>query len=725
MRASLGRGPTRATSTSLVDSLQALVTLNSGTVRSNESYAYFPIACQYLEPENVTSAQSSWGEGGSCAYLYRVDSPPAPPGSCNASAPEPGMDRPGGDFAATPLPTDSSAACEALCCAEDNCASWTYVPSAPAVFLGCAVGDHCCYQKGHTTPSPSSDPGIVSGTVARPLPSLSHPPAGMRSAVPLGGLGAGALELRADGTVHEVTIVNQSPAGAAKFGTLENLVVGVRANGVARALRTHAPPYAAGVDALTYSGAYPASRLRADDAGLAAAGVAVELVAFSKLSPGDVDASGLPAVVFSLLVTNNNNAAVNASAYVSLPWGGVNDCARPPVKGASAGTTVPAASAAACAAACAAAAGAPGRCGSWTFDPAAAGGAACVLVNDVAWSVYARGQTCGVSGAWGAPAAPGGGAPLSFSAGATHPASPASGGVTLRGVAEAARGGGAPPVPAAASYAVADDPAALWAAFAAAGALGGGAPGVTPAPFAPGAPGQVGAAAVTALVPAGATVALSVVFAWYFPHRDHMNVVVGNRYGGRFDSSDAVAAALASTPALSAAAADINALHAVFAGPLSPLPLYLQDAVINQMSHFRGMIATADGRFREFEAFDCPDVRRARGRASAHGASERAQPPRPLPPRLRARRRLLTSHPSPHCLCLRARRAFSPLPPPFRSTPSTTTTSGTFRTCGSSPSLSSPRSSRGATASRPTASSTSTWAPLGWGRSTSRAGASW
>lgn len=60
--------------------------------------------------------------------------------------------------------------------------------------------------------------------MGRPIPSPllpllpPHPP--VRSAVPLGGIGAGAFEVRADGSVHEFTIINMSP-GARSAGVGE------------------------------------------------------------------------------------------------------------------------------------------------------------------------------------------------------------------------------------------------------------------------------------------------------------------------------------------------------------------------------------------------------------------------------------------------------------------------------------------------------------------------
>ena len=89
----------------------------------------------------------------------------------------------------------------------------------------------------------------------------------MRSAVPLGGLGTGSFELRADGTIHEWTIENQSPGGSAKLnkGALILAVFGVRvADGdksKASLLRIHAPHGYPGVESLSYSGSYPVSKL--------------------------------------------------------------------------------------------------------------------------------------------------------------------------------------------------------------------------------------------------------------------------------------------------------------------------------------------------------------------------------------------------------------------------------------------------------------------------------
>lgn len=318
------------------------------------------------------------------------------------------------------------------------------------------------------------------------------------------------------------------------------------------------------------------------DAGLAAVGVTLTLYAYSALKPGDLPASGLPAVVFSLVADNAGADPVNVSLTLTLPLPAMNDCARP-AAAAAVVRVLTAPSPAACLHACAGVV----ACASWTHVNATG---ACTLASSVPWSVFAAGSYCGVAGAW--VAADGGG--LSFEqTPAGGAGGPAYGDATLLPVLDG--GGGA------ACVGTADSASALLAEFAATGCLGG-----APGGFAPAA---IGGAVASGSVPAGGAAAVSVVFAWYFPHRDHMNVDIGNFYANLWASSGAVAGALGSRDALAGAVSVINAHHAVFA-PLaaSPLPDWVSDFAINEMSHFRGLIWTRDGRLREFEANDCPDV---------------------------------------------------------------------------------------------------------------------
>ena len=115
-------------------------------------------------------------------------------------------------------------------------------------------------------PSPISNQDYCTSGIVGRKKSRSPPP-GMRSAVPLGGLGAGSFELRADGTFHEWTIENQSPGGSAKLnkGALDLAVFGVRVKAKGRStsslLRVHPPHGYPGVAALSYSGAFPVTKL--------------------------------------------------------------------------------------------------------------------------------------------------------------------------------------------------------------------------------------------------------------------------------------------------------------------------------------------------------------------------------------------------------------------------------------------------------------------------------
>jgi non-lysosomal glucosylceramidase len=427
------------------------------------------------------------------------------------------------------------------------------------------------------------------------------------------------MELRADGTIHEVTVMNASPAGAAKFGVLADMLLAVRTSApsgapmdressssssssttdtVTKLVRTQPPGYApaavSGVDAIQYSGSYPVSRLQLLDTALP---VQASIFAFSKLVPGDPEASALPAIAFTVVITNPTSAPVNVSFLATLPLPAINDCAR-------SGTNVSAVTAAANASQCLNLCSAAGPlCASWTYSPTSplAAGGNCTLNRDVPLSVFSAGAFCGVSGSW---AVAGDGALLWMQSPEGGAGGPANGDATLNPVSD----GGT-----ATSVGVSDDPAVLLAAFAAGGSL------AQLAPHSTSSSAAIGGATATKEVPAGGSATLSIVFAWYFPDRDHMGANIGNFYSTLFDSSLGAAQTLDSEAALAQVVADIDAHHRVFVGTVanaaagtvasdSILPEWLADAAINQMSHFRGMIWTRDGRMREFEAFDCPDV---------------------------------------------------------------------------------------------------------------------
>lgn len=394
--------------TSLAVLLSSAFFLNEGTVTRNATFTSVPIDCLYLEPENVTLSSDVWAvsnrlkldQAGPCTYVYALNSSaPAPPPSANCSAVTPATDRPGGDYNAVTMPT--STACAAACCGDAACESWVWVPAAPAPFLGCVnTTQPCCYKKSTApVPAPSSIPGITSGVrLPSPEPGILPPPSGMRSAVPLGGVGCGSFEIRADGSVHEWTLHSASPAGNAKLGTVSDFILGVRAGGAARALRTAgaaagaAGGVAVGVDALTYRGSWPMSRFDVNDDALTSAGAAnISVSAYSAFKPGDLNASATPAVSFTLMATNTAATPLNVSLLLILPRI-FNDCYG---DAGSPKVTSVTPSAAACAAACAAAPAT--QCSNFWWDAATG---VCTQERDLHQIGYRAGAACGVRGEW-------------------------------------------------------------------------------------------------------------------------------------------------------------------------------------------------------------------------------------------------------------------------------------------------------------------------------------
>lgn len=143
--------------------------------------------------------------------------------------------------------------------------------------------------------------------------------------MPLGGLGTGTFELRADGSFADWQIENQGPALAtdkvqnSKLPILEGALLGLRlGSGFATTMRTHPPGGLPAAEALNYSGAYPIARLGLSDSRLPR-GVAATVYAYSAFKLHDENASALPAAAFTLVLENNGDAAVNFSFLLTLP----------------------------------------------------------------------------------------------------------------------------------------------------------------------------------------------------------------------------------------------------------------------------------------------------------------------------------------------------------------------------------------------------------------------
>jgi non-lysosomal glucosylceramidase len=572
----------------------ASISFNSaleGVTHNGDMYGRHSVSCYYLEIENVTCTSCSWG--GACQLQTLGTTPPS--STCSASSPpHEGFDRTGEDFASNRA--DNFTECSSRCCGDSNCLSWVFVAKfqSPST-AGCDNGGGCCWLKNSV---PAETPlnytgGIWSGTTTQPTPPpIVVPPTGIRNAVPVGGLGAGTLELRGDGTFHEITIHSASPAGSAKYATQSDMLLATVINGVpssARALRTSPPAYAApGVASISYRGSYPASRLDIEDPTFAAAGLSASLFFYHHLVPGDSPTSSAPAAVFSLSITNNGASPANVSMLLQIPFGGMSDCRRVNAKYVMNSSQV---SAAGCLSACASAP-ASESCAAWNFNAAGI----CELLSNAGPMVFELGSSCGVVGAWDSSTGT-----LGFAA---HPSDPESeAGPAWGDIALSPVGG----VGFSSSFA-AGNAADLYASFAAGGGTFVSLPGVAAVGnFSNYAVIGGGVTITSPIIAPGDTVTISISFSWYFPNRDYYNSIVGQFYSTRFTSALDVSAMYTNDHLVEVATT--AAVHTnVWTNKDTSMPTWLSDHMLNQFSHFRNFIYSRDGSMREHEANDCPDL---------------------------------------------------------------------------------------------------------------------
>jgi non-lysosomal glucosylceramidase len=321
------------------------------------------------------------------------------------------------------------------------------------------------------------------------------PPLGMRSAVPLGGIGAGTVELRADGSLRDWNIFNNSPAGGRRV-QLDDALLGIRAGGRAWTLRTHPPRGLPGVAALRYAGAFPVSRLTLEDPEVP---VGVELYAYSEFHVRDPDGSATPAAIFTFRFRNPSDRAIEAAAMFLLP-------------------------------------------------------------NAIG------GRFDGAEG-------------LVLSKPGTDPD---SGSLVLR------------PDAGTASWGSAREPADLWKEFAAEGKL----PGIGD--------GQAfGALAASLELPPRDTGTVTFVLAWHFPARRHAGEPIGNRYAANFgDAREVAGRVLGRLPETWRGIEEWGRICCD-----NSLPDWLRSALLNgHANFFHTTIWARDGRFRQWEAFSCPNL---------------------------------------------------------------------------------------------------------------------
>ena len=145
------------------------------------------------------------------------------------------------------------------------------------------------------------------------------PPTGMRSAVPLGGLGSGTVELRADGSFRDWNVFNNSPAGGPKI-QIDDTFFGLwaRREGEepkAWALRTHPPQGLPSISQIEYSGAFPVSRLRFSDPDLP---LMIHLYGYCEFHPRKPEESATPAAIFSFDLYNPSRKALDVSVLFNV-----------------------------------------------------------------------------------------------------------------------------------------------------------------------------------------------------------------------------------------------------------------------------------------------------------------------------------------------------------------------------------------------------------------------
>lgn len=359
------------------------------------------------------------------------------------------------------------------------------------------------------------------------------------------------------------------------------------------ALQTH--PVTAGIrglSELTYSGSYPVARLTPSPADVG--GLAVDLYGYSTYKVNDLAASARPMAAFTLAVRAPSSWPASGSAskisfMMNLPTAIEPDMIR---RGTALGQPGPANSSAACLAAC----NANPACLSWKYGRDSA---LCTLQKDAPNVFYELGNDAGLRGSWGYDAAsqcltlnrPGGGG--------------SNGEMSL-----CATAGGAAAATSSVTFGTYDAGVGAFAA------LGDG-------PLNGALSGANGTVAISATVPPNGEATFTITFGWYFPERDHFGNVFGNYYKNLFGG--AAEAAFGKLPpagrgtALAEVVGDILSMQQPFHN--STLDPWLQDHLVNSLSHIRTAMwfdscphchktndTRSPGFWRQWEAFDCPDL---------------------------------------------------------------------------------------------------------------------
>ncbi|CAF2079577.1 unnamed protein product [Rotaria magnacalcarata] len=551
--------------------------LNEGTISSSDIYEYQYEFSAYTEPENVTREKFAWVEESVRPYLYQTD--PTEPLQCNSYPLLSGTDLPGADFLSI-IPSSADAShCVTLCCTYMSCVAWSYASLAPADFNGCKKQQPCCYLKAYI-PASSHNPNIISAIMNRTYP-YNHPPTGLRSAVPLGGITTGSIELRGDGTFHEWTVENQSPAAAAKFGVVDDALLAIRLKNLetnenhTRLIRTHPNHYFKGIDTIKYHGSYPVSKLELIDSTLIAN---MDLYAYSTLKVGDLNRSMTPAIIFSLNIENPNDYSISVDFMFNVPLSVQIDQTR---LSKNVIQQITSNTYAECLSFC----DRNNLCVSWNWF-ITDNQNTCLLYSDIGNNVYLNGHVSGVRGQW------------------TYNQ---TGPLVLNRPGKMAANGQYLLWPFLSSdqtmtATIDNDINNLLSNFSTNG-------GWFQQTEIQGSAAANGAVSISTKLQPGEKKTVSILFAWYFPHHYWLDLPLDNYYSLLFNNVTDVGQSIGidkTDSQLKIIVKDILTLHNIYFN--SSLPDYLVDSLINSVSHMRSAMYFSNGDWRQWEAYDCNDV---------------------------------------------------------------------------------------------------------------------
>jgi non-lysosomal glucosylceramidase len=550
--------------------------LNEGSISSSDIYEYQYEYVLYTEPENVTREKFAWVEEVVRPYLYQRDSSKSLQCDSNPLLSE--TDLPGADFLSIIPSSADPSHCNTLCCAYMSCIAWSYAASAPIDFNGCEKGQPCCYLK-HYIPDSLHNPDIISVTMNRTFP-YNHPPTGLRSAVPLGGITTGSIELRGDGTFHEWTVENQSPAGGAKFGVVDDALLAIRLKNLqtnenhTRLIRTHPNHHFQGIDTIRYHGSYPVSKLELIDYTLIAN---MDLYAYSILKPGDLNRSMTPAIMFSLNIHNPNDYPIGIDFMYNVPLSAQIDQTRLSkniIQQIASDTYTQ----------CISLCDQNTLCASWNWQ-IVDNQNTCLLYSDIGNNVYLNGHVSGVRGQWiyNKPGPLVLDRPGNMSSNGQYVLWPfLSSDQTMTATVD-------------------NDINNILSNFSTNG-------GWFQQTEIKGS-GASGAVSISTTLQPGEKKTLSIVFAWYFPHHYWLDLPLENYYSLLFNNVTSVGQSIGvdkDDKQLEIILKDILTLHNLYFN--SSLPNYLVDSLINSASHMRSAMYFSNGDWRQWEAYDCNDV---------------------------------------------------------------------------------------------------------------------